>query len=84
LVANNQAILVNLQGTVQDLSNNLDTLSAFMIAQSKRQVVANGGALEKKVGKAVIGLGQIIAPQPFRIIMSVYDLVIGLKTWVKK
>lgn len=54
------------------------------VAQSQRQAVANGGALEKKVGKAMIELGQIIAPWPLKIVMSGYDLLTGLSTLVKK
>jgi hypothetical protein len=124
LMANQQAMLVSVQGTVQDLSNKLDALSAFIktqqqallgllskfeseqdknaqmqelvqsvkavqemsqsLAQSQRQAVVNGGAIEKKVGKAVIGLGQTLAPWPLKVIMSGYDLLTGLKTLVKK
>ena len=50
---------------------------------SQRQAVADGGAIEKKVGKAVIGIGQIIAPWPLKLIMSGYDLLAGLTTLAK-
>ena len=124
MLASQQAMLVNLQDTVQELSNKLDALSAFVktqqqallsllskfestqdkntqmqeliesvkavqqmsqsMVQSQRQAVAKGGALEKKVGKAVIDLGQVIAPWPLKIVMSGYDLLTGLSTLVKK
>ena len=50
---------------------------------SQRQAEADGGGLEKKVGKAVIGIGQIIAPWPLKLIMSGYDLLAGLTTRAK-
>ena len=50
---------------------------------SQRQAVADGGALEKKVGKAVIGIGQFVAPRPIKFIMLAYDLLTALATWVK-
>ena len=50
---------------------------------SQRQAVADGGAIEKKVGKAVIGIGQIIAPWPVKFIMLGYDLLTGLATRAK-
>ena len=48
---------------------------------SQRQAEADGGGLEKKVGKAVIGIGQIIAPWPLKFITSGYDLLTGLTSW---
>ena len=110
LVVHNQAILVNLQGTILDLNNKIEALSTFIKTQQQgllsllskfesrdkntrelvesikaaqqRQALADG-ALEKKVGKAVIGLGQSIAPWPVKFIMSGYDLFAGLVTWGK-
>ena len=120
MLASQQAMLVNLQGTVQELSNKLDALSAFVktqqqalmnllsklestqdkntqmqelvesvkavqqMSQSQRQAVAKGGALEKKVGEAVIGLGQVIAPWYLKIVMAGCNLLTGLSTLVKK
>lgn len=53
------------------------------VAAQQRQTVTDG-ALEKKVGKAVIGLGQFIAPWPVNIITSSYDLLARLATRGKK
>ena len=53
-------------------------------AQSQRQAVAKGGALEKQIGKAVIGLGQVIAPWYLKIVMPGCNLLTGLSTLVKK
>lgn len=113
-VLHNQSVL---QGTVQDLSNRIDALSAFIKNQqqtllsllskfessqdkntrelvrsikavqqmSERQAVTNRGALEKKVGKAVIGLAQAVVPWPLlKILSSGYDLLTGLATRANK